>query len=422
MAVESASPAPAEAVLEPEQLRRYADAVVRGCLHLGRGDTLIVQADLAHRELAIALVEAGYQAGASLVDLEYLDRAAQAARIRNAHRDEYLGPVTPWRVRRLREQLKPETAVATIIGESEPGVFDGLPAERVAADAMRPYASTRWFVRAAREGRRRWAGAAWPTPYWATQVYRDADPAEAQRRLAQDLLWFCRLGPDDPPGHEGWTRHVETVAQRARTLTELELKRLELRGPGTELTFRLSPGTRWLGGQEENAHGQLIAPNLPTEESFTSPDPAGTEGTFRCSRPLSFRGREIDGIAGEFRGGRLVRLDAASDDDRDFLGAFIHGGENADRLGEVALVDRTSRIGQTERVYWNTLIDENAVAHIAFGSGFGQTRVAGVRGARRVNDADLHLDVMIGADELEATGVDGSGGRVPLIADGEWQI
>jgi aminopeptidase len=267
-------------------------------------------------------------------------------------------------------------------------------------------------------GARRWVGMSWPTAYWSSQVYPDLDPQEAQRKLLEELLWFCRLGPDDPPGYEGWTGHVDTLAARARALTELELERVELRGPDTDLTVRLAPGTQWLGGQEENAQGFLLAGNIPTEENFTSPDPPGTEGIFRCSRPLDFRGRTIEGISGEFHRGRLVRLEADDEDDREFLAAHIDADRNADRLGEVALVDTSSRIGRTGRVYSNTLLDENAVAHIAFGAGFGQTRK---QGARRPNKANLHLDVMIGTDDFEATGY--AGGRaVPLIREGLWQI
>lgn len=409
-------------LLEPEQLARYADAVVRACLRVEKGETLFLQGQLAHRELMVALADAGYRAGARLVDVQYSDLLVQAARIRSA-RGDYLGPVTPWGTKKLRMHLAPTSAVVTIIGEADPGVFDGLPNERVVEDSMRPLRKLGWYLRAIEAGQRRWTGVAWPTEYWASTVYPELDARAAQVQLAADLLWFCRLGPGDPPGFEGWARHVEAIATRAGRLTELELERVEVRGPGTELSVELSPGTRWLGGQEEDAHGTMIAPNFPTEESFTSPDARGTSGTFRCSRPLNFQGKMIEGIAGEFRGGRLVRLDAATEEDRDFLAAFLDSDRNARRLGEIALVDRTSRIGQTERVYWNTLIDENAVAHIAFGSGFGQTRLPdpSARGARGVNRANLHLDVMIGGDELEATGVAGRT-RVPLIRDGTWQL
>jgi aminopeptidase len=420
--VTAVKPSAGTQLLAPERLARYADTLVRSCLRLGEGEQLFLSAQLAHRELGVAITEAAYRAGASLVDVTYLDSLVSAARVRWA-KDEDLGPLPPWNRARLRARLQPRAASVSILGEGDPGAFDGLPPERVARDARGPIERAPWVLKAHRENRVRWTGIAWPTPHWAGQVYPELEPDEAQRRLADDLLWFCRLGPDDPPGFEGWETHVDALAARAAELTELALERLELRGPGTRLDLRLSPGTRWLGGREENAFGQLVAANFPTEESFTSPDAAGTEGTFRCSRPLSFQGRLIDGIAGEFRRGRLVRLEAATDDDRDFLAAFLDADRNAARLGEVALVDRSSRIGQANRVYSNTLIDENAAAHIAFGLGFGNTRLPdpSARGARGVNKAKLHLDVMIGTDDFDATGIAADGRRIPLLADGEWQ-
>ena len=410
-------------MLAREELERYTDAIVHGCLDFAPGDVLFVQGRPAHRELMVALADAGYRAGARLVDLDYVEPRAQAARVRHA-KEEYLGPVSDWKKKELRAHLEATSATVTIIGESDPDVFDGLPPERVAEDSVRPLRQLGWYIRRAEAGQRRWTGVAWPTAFWASQVYPDLPAADARRRLAEDILWFCRLGPDDPPGAEGWTRHVEDVARRAERLTDLGLERLELRGPGTDLRLRLSDGTAWLGGRETNAHGRVVTPNFPTEECFTSPDAAATEGTFRCTRPLSFRGRMIEGIAGEFRGGRLVRLDAAADDDREFVAAFIKSTKNAERLGEVALVDRGSRIGEAKRIYWNTLIDENAVAHIAFGMGFRQTRTAeaGARSVRELNRANLHLDVMIGDEDLEATGYRADGSRVALIRDGSWQI
>jgi aminopeptidase len=159
---------------------------------------------------------------------------------------------------------------------------------------------------------------------------------------------------------------------------------------------------------------------MPTEEVFTSPDPRRTSGTFQCTFPLSFRGRLIHGLRGEFSKGRLVRLEADSDEDRDFVAGFIDTDRMGRRLGEVALVDASSRIGQTGRIYYNTLLDENAAAHFAFGSGFGGTRSE--TPARAVNSSTIHLDVMIGGPDLEATGFNGRGRRVPLIREGAWQI
>jgi aminopeptidase len=137
-----------------------------------------------------------------------------------------------------------------------------------------------------------------------------------------------------------------------------------------------------------------------------------------------FQGRLLEGLAGEFRGGRLVRLEASRDDDRDWFAAFLDSVDGADRLGEVALVDRSSRIGQSRRIYYNTLLDENAAAHIAFGSSFSHTRrnKPNERGGRGLNRSRTHVDVMIGSDDLEATGFTARGKQVPLIRDGTWKI
>jgi aminopeptidase len=208
---------------------------------------------------------------------------------------------------------------------------------------------------------------------------------------------------------------------RAEALESLSAERLELRGPGTRLDLGLVSGTRILHAAIENAYGQTPCVNLPTEEVFTSPDPRPTEGTFRCSRPLSFAGRTIDGLEGEFRRGRLVRLDAAREEERDFMAAYLDTDRGARRLGEVALVDRASRIGQSGRVYGDTLFDENAASHIAFGSGFAPSRSPNGR-PLAVNNSSVHLDVMIGSDDLEITAVTRDGRRVEVITGGVWQL
>ena len=229
--------------------------------------------------------------------------------------------------------------------------------------------------RASRFGKRRWSIAAWPTESWAKTVYPTAGDAAAQRRLARDLLDFCRVGPNDPPGVTGLRDHLAGLRKRAQRLTRLKLQRIELRGPGTDLSVELDSETVLARRRRTNFYGKRTAPNLPTEECFTSPIASATEGTFRCSQPLMFQGTLIEGISGEFRGGRLVRLDAERKAARDFLADFLFAIKDADRLGEVALVDSSSRIGKAGRIYYNTLLDENAAAHIAFGSGFGKTRM-----------------------------------------------
>jgi aminopeptidase len=374
-------------ILGPAELKRYADAIVKASLGVTTGDTLVVQAEPAHRELAVEVVAAGYRAGAQIVDLQYYDPLVSRARLLNG-KDAALGAVPAWSKTRMKELMKPTGARAAIIGESAPGYLDGIPAKKISTDYARTAEASKAFRRANLDMRARWTGAGWPTDFWAHQVYPDLAPLEGKRKLAQDILWFCRLTDKDGKGSTGWLNHVRSVARRSAKLTKLGLTAVELRGPGTDLHIGLAPDTLWLGGQEETPTGVKIAPNVPTEETFTSPHADATEGVFACTFPLSFQGRLIEGLRGEFRGGKLVRLEADKKDDRDFVAAYIDSDPagKGRKLGEVALVDATSRIGQSGRTYFNTLYDENAAAHIAFGSGFGASRrddrEPGLRGHR----------------------------------------
>ena len=408
-----------ESLLPPESLARYADAIVRASLGIEQGDTLVVRGQPEHREVLVAVAESAYRAGARFVDVVTADPLVMRARLLYG-KDDAIGALSPWSRRRLREVSGPRGALAAIVGEGEVGYLDGVPPARIATDYSRLAKQTVFLRRAQLNLQARWIIAAWPTDHWAGQVYPKLEPLKAKRRLAGDLLRFCRLADEDGKGTSGWLKHLRTLSRRSARLTKLGLSRLELRGPGTELDLAFVPGTRWIGGPETLADGRMLAPNMPTEETFTSPDARATSGTFRCTFPLSFRGRLIHGLRGEFANGRLVRLEADSDDDRDFVAAYIDTDRMGRRLGEVTLVDASSRIGQTGRIYYNTLLDENAAAHIAFGSGFGGTRSE--TPARGVNRSTIHLDVMIGSPKLEATGVDARGRRIPLIREGTWRI
>jgi aminopeptidase len=403
----------------PIDLARYSDAIVGAALDTRPGDVVIVSAEPAHRELAVGVVEAAYRAGARHAEVQYADPFVLAAQLRGAP-DESLGWVPPWRERQLRVREQPEYAVVYFLGESEPDALAGIPPERVARERSAMSRQLPWVGRPANDLRRRLAFVACPTVPWATRVYPGLEPQAALRRLARDLLRFCRVGPDDPPGWTGLRRQLDELGRRAHRVTRLGIRRLELRGPGTDLVVGLPDDAIFGGPYDVNVHGRRFAANVPTEELYTSPDPRATEGTFRCSRPIRLGGRLLEGLRGEFRGGRLVRVDG----DRgsgDYLRAYLGTARNADRLGEIALVDASSRIGAARRTYFNPLLDENAVAHMAFGAGFPLTRPPESRG-RGINRSALHLDVMLGSDELEVTAVRRNGRRLALIRDGRWQV
>ena len=402
----------------PAELRRYAGLIVRGCTDLKPGDQLLLLAGLGHRQLAIAVAEEAYRSGAHAVDVLYTDNRVQRAKIELAC-DDAIGMQPDWKLAQWRALGRENVAFVEIRSDFEPDVLPPLPAARAATDAA---PRVRYRDRLRREHRLRGTICTWPTREWAVHVYPELAPRQAQRQLAEDLLLFCRIAPDDPPGHAGWTRHLATLRARAQALTDLDLTELRVRDGTTDLRLRLAPFSRWAGGGETDRWGHRIAMNLPTEECFISPQANATVGTFRCSRPLIIAGRTIEGLSGEFRNGKLVRLRAERESDRAWFASYLAAVPNAERVGEIALVDRSSRIGTKARTYCNALLDENAAAHFAFGSGLPQTRTTdGGRKHHGLNHSDIHIDVMIGSGALTATATTREGRKVSIIADGCWQ-
>jgi aminopeptidase len=394
-------------------LVRYADAIVRDGLLIGPGDVLAVHPEPIQRRLVVALTEAAYRAGARFVDVLEVDPRIMRVRALLAPEDT-LDWRPAWEDARMRALLRENAGIVWISGSENPQVLADVPPGRAVRRVVdRPGLGP--YRRAVGRADARFVVVSWPTPAWAAQVYPELTPEAAVATLGNDLLRFARLGADDPP--DGWRRHAEMLAERAGRLTMLDLRELRLRASGTDLWLGLPEGATWRGGTNEVLGGLRITPNMPSEEVFTSPAPQATSGQFRCTRPLAIAGRMIEGIAGEFRRGRLVRIEAEGDDDREFLASFLARDRRAARLGEVALVDNSSRIGAAGRSYFTTLLDENAAAHIAFGQGFGDTREPG---APPVNRSVVHLDVMIGAPDMDVEAVDGRGRTVSIISDGSF--
>jgi aminopeptidase len=392
-------------------LARYADAIVRDALRLGVGDVLAAHGEPAHRELLVALADAGYRAGLRYCDILMTDPRVKRVRALHAPLDT-LGEQPAWHDRRMRDLLAVDAGLVSVTGAGEPGLLGDVPPDRAARETTRTMVGLRRYLKAVTSGEARFCVIAWPTPAWASQVYPELGADAAVERLGDDLLRFARLAPDDPA--DGWARHVARLEATAKELTARGIRELELRGPGTDLRLGFPEGTRWIGGTLAG-RSTRFSPNVPTEEVFTSPSPAATEGTFTCSRPLEIEGRTIQGIQGEFRRGRLVRIEALDGADGDFLRAYFARDRNAGRLGEVALVDGRSRVGAAGRSFSTTLLDENAASHIAIGSGFSFCRDPG---AQRPNASIVHTDVMIGRPELEVRGRDATGARFDVLVDG----
>ncbi len=252
---------------------------------------------------------------------------------------------------------------------------------------------------------------------WAKVVYPDLPEDEAYERLWRDLEHVLRLDEDDPEAV--WDERMAALQGTARRLSERRFDAIELRGPGTELRLGLLPSGRWLAADFARSDGLRHFPNLPTEEVFTSPDPERADGHVTASRPLVLRdGTVIRGLRVRFEDGVAVDIDA--DEGAGAVRSQLEIDAAAHRLGELALVDDQGRIGPLGTTFYDTLLDENAASHIAFGSGFPFAVEEADR--PRVNESGAHLDFMIGSPDLEVDGITADGERVPVMRGLAWQI
>jgi aminopeptidase len=251
-----------------------------------------------------------------------------------------------------------------------------------------------------------------PNEGWAEQMFGEPDV----ERLWNLVEQCVRLNEDDPVA--AWREHVTRIGNRARLLNEMQLDSLRYRGPGTDLTVGLLPESRWQGCESETAEGLPYVANMPTEEVFTTPDSRRTEGTVRSTMPLALNGRIVRGLEVRFEQGRIV--DVRAEEGEDVVKGQLETDERAPYLGEVALVDGTSRIGQTGVVYFETLFDENATCHVAFGSAYAEAVEGGVIDG--VNVSTVHTDFMIGGPEVEVDAVLRDGSVVPVLRNDVWQL
>ena len=374
---------------------------------------MLINADLGHEELAREVAAVAYERGAKFVDVSYFDPYVKRARIQYAD-PTTLEYVPPWYGERMTKHAEEHGARVTLNGVTAPNLMGDLDPELLGRDRLPRVKELGEIV-----GKRltNWCIVPAPHPAWAALVWPDLPQDEAYERLWNELEHVLRL--DEPDPIAAWDERMAVLKDSARRLAERKFDAIELRGPGTELTIGLFPTHTWWSADFTTAEGLRHLPNLPTEEVFTTPDPVRTEGHVTSTKPLVLTdGMIVRGLRVRFEGGKAVEIDA--DEGAEALRSRLAVDEGALRLGELALVDRQGRIGPLGTVFYDTLLDENAASHIAFGSGFPFL----VEGddLKRVNESATHVDFMIGSPELEIDGITADGGRVPVLRGGDWQI
>jgi aminopeptidase len=398
--------------MDDATLKRLADLVVNFGANVQPDQIVAVGGAPGKERLVRHIAASAYAAGAKFVDVTWFDPHVKRARIEHA-REETLDYVPPWLGERMLALGEHRAARIGISGPVAPGLMDGLDPKRVGRDHLPRLKESGRLVS---ERTTNWSIIPGPTREWAEMVFPDLPPDEAEAELDRHLVHILRLDEPDPVA--AWRERAAVLKRSAAALTERRFDALHYEGPGTDFTVGLLPGARWLAADFETVDGIAHMANLPTEEVFTSPDPARLDGHVTATKPLVLiDGTVVENLRMRFEAGRVVRVDA--DTAADVMRMIVDRDAGAARLGEVALVDDEGRIGRLGTVYYDTLLDENAASHIAIGDGF--PFVAGAH-ADRVNKSEVHLDFMIGSPELTVTGITTGGERVPVLAGGRWAI
>ena len=398
--------------VDQQTLDRFADLAVSFASNVQPGQIVSIEAETGMEPIVRAVAEKAYRRQAHFVDPIYFDPYVKRARVQHAPEDT-LEFVPSWYGERMLALGDVHAARIIFVPRVSPGILNGVDPKRAGRDQL-PDLKERLVIINKRLVN--WSILPYPTQPWADLLYPDLKGDGALERLTQELVYVCRLDEDDPVA--AWRDRDRTLHSVAERLTAQRLDAVRFEGPGTDLTVGLLPSSRWEGGSTTTTDGIEHLPNVPTEEVYTTPDPARADGVVRATKPLDVGGATIDGLRVRFEHGRAVEIDAERG--VEVLRERAAHDRDASRLGEVALVDREGRIGPLGTTFYNTLLDENAASHLALGDAY--EICVGEEDRSRVNDSELHLDFMIGDDQVEVTGTTRAGDRVPILRNGSWSL
>ncbi len=379
-------------------------------------DVVVLAWDVEHAELAREIADVAYRAGAHYVSVLYWDQHVKRSRLEHADPDS-LSFTPAWWDRHIEECIERRSASIVVFGNPDPDLLSGIDPGRAGQDGM-PFTGALLAMHAG--GEVNWT------------VVPGVSRGIARRLLGTDdidALWdvyapILRLDDDDPV--QAWRDHVGRLRARAEALNAHSFEALRFRGPGTDLTVGLLRGAVWLAAGFETTWGRKMIANMPTEEVFTTPDNRVAEGTVAATRPFQLiGGPTVEGLRLRFEGGRVVEVDG--DRNADAVRARLETDPGAVRLGEVALVDGTSPVGRSGRIFNDILFDENAACHIALGNGYTFTvpdlpSDPESRAERGFNVSGIHQDLMIGDPAVAVDGLDGAGNATPILRDDVWVL
>ena len=407
-------------------LKKYADIAIKIGLNLQPGQKLILQ-DMRRSGVPIEtapvvreLAASAYKAGAKMVDVLWGDAELKLIQYENAPKESF-DDFTAWQVQGVLDVIEDGGAVLSIQA-FDPSLLEGQDSDLVAREQQTIQQFLKPFSAQISKNKMNWMVLAIPVDGWARKVFPELPEDERILALWDALFKVCRVYEDDPI--KAWQEHITDLEKRSSYLNKKAYKELHYTAPGTDLQIALPEGHIWRSAGFKAQNGIPFTANIPTEEVFTLPDNRFTEGKVSSARPLAYSGNVIKNLSLTFKEGKVI--DYSAEQGEEVLGNLLKSDEGARMLGEVALVPNSSPISQSGLMYYNTLLDENASCHLALGRAYrfslegGENLSSEEFSSRGGNSSLIHVDFMIGSDQMDIDGVLPDGKIEPIMRKGEW--
>lgn len=409
-------------MVDQQTMEKYAELAVKKGVNIQKDQLLMINAPVEGAEFTREVVRKAYEAGAKHVHVNWGDDELTLLKYEHAS-DEVLETVPEWIVNMYNSHAENGAAVLSV-HSSNPDLLKDIDPARVAKANKASAQAMAQFRKRMMNDEITWSVIAIPTGDWAQKVFPEKTKEEAVSSLWESIVKIVRVDKDDPVA--AWDVHNETLRTAREVLNEKAYKSLRFKATGTDIEIGLPEGHIWQGGTAESQSGIVFNPNMPTEEVFCAPHKYNVNGTVSSTKPLNYGGSLIDNFTLTFKDGKVV--DFSAEQGEGSLKHLLETDDGASRLGEVALVPHESPVSQSGLIFYNTLFDENASCHLAFGKAYPTNVEGGAEMSTEeldqsgINDSLTHVDFMIGSEELNIDGVKADGTEEPVFRQGTWAL
>lgn len=400
-----------------EFLEKYAQLIVEVGANVQKDQAVIVNMPIIAKELGEIIVKKCYQAGAS--DVQTYINNEELGKIRLQYGNQQAIEASSKALMDIKlEAVKNNACVITIISP-DPDLMSEVDSAKLRKYISVGQQDNQDYRKYVMQGGTSWTLAAHPNYNWAKKVFPDLSEEEAYLAFWDDIFDICRITQEDPIA--AWEKHLADLASKTEILNAKQIVKVNFKSATADLEITFPKGYIWVGGINTNRkNGLSFLPNIPTEEVFTAPLKTGVNGKVRSTKPLIYSGRLIDNFELEFKDGKIVNYSAEVG--LDSLETIMQSDEGAMYLGEVAIVPFSSPISVKDRIYHNTLFDENASCHLAIGNAYNMCLDPETGDPKEINTSMTHVDFMIGSSDLDIEATTASGEKFFVLKNGEWAI